>query len=122
LNLLVDAAGLAPSTGKATVDALLPVTYAFAEEVYPRELHPGLNYAPPLLPWLWPLPRYPGKGLSVFGTVYRLLLLVIGVVSFFLNAVCLYGFLEFLKELMPRFLPPVVVFVPVILLWAPYHY
>jgi uncharacterized protein (DUF58 family) len=58
LNRLADAAGLAPCTGRAPVDGLLPTAYAFAREVYPQLLRPELNRVPFWLPWLRPQPGY----------------------------------------------------------------
>ncbi len=57
-NLLTDAAGLAPSTGQARVETLLPLAYAFAEETYPELLRPELNSFPFWIPWLSPQPAY----------------------------------------------------------------
>jgi hypothetical protein len=56
LNVLAEAGGLAPTTGKAPLLDLLPVAYAFAQEVYPHLLRPEVNRVPFWLPWLWPLP------------------------------------------------------------------
>ncbi len=58
LNLLADAAGQAPTQGRASVDALLPAAYAFAQEVYPHLLRDEINSFPWWLPWLSPTPRY----------------------------------------------------------------
>jgi uncharacterized protein (DUF58 family) len=54
LNLLTDAAGLAPASGKAEIDAILPVAYDFAAEVYPDLLRPEVNSTPGWLSWFWP--------------------------------------------------------------------
>src|SRR5205807_909850 len=43
LNVLADAAGLAPATGEGRVATLLPLAYALAREVYPNLLRPALN-------------------------------------------------------------------------------
>ena len=56
LNELTDAAGLAPSMGQADVTSLLPLAYAFAQEVYPQMMRPKLNSFPFWLPWLSPRP------------------------------------------------------------------
>jgi hypothetical protein len=58
LNLLTDAAGLAPATGQASVEALLPLAYGFTQEVYPEFLEPDLNAFPWWLPWVSPPPAY----------------------------------------------------------------
>ncbi|HKI35341.1 MAG TPA: DUF58 domain-containing protein [Gemmataceae bacterium] len=66
LHRLADAAGLVPSTGKVRVGELLPLAYAFAEEVYPQLLRPDVNHVPFWLRWfgtrpVW-LARRPGLG------------------------------------------------------------
>jgi uncharacterized protein (DUF58 family) len=58
LNRLTDAAGLAPSTGQASTDTLLPLAYSFANEVYPELLRPEVNRMPWWLPWVFPQPVY----------------------------------------------------------------
>jgi uncharacterized protein (DUF58 family) len=62
LNLLGDAASLAPATSEATADALLPLAYSFAQEVYPHLLQAAVNAFPGWLAWLkprsiWTVPR-----------------------------------------------------------------
>lgn len=54
LNLLADTAGLAPTQGKLRPDKLVPLAYAFAQEVYPPLLRPEVNAFPSWLPWLFP--------------------------------------------------------------------
>lgn len=58
LNLLADASGLAPTTGRAPLTTLLPLAQAFAEEVYPYLLRPELNGVPFLWAWLSPRPAW----------------------------------------------------------------
>ena len=55
-NDLADAAGLAPASGSASVEALLPLASAFAQEVYPDLLDDGVNHVPFWLPFLQPVP------------------------------------------------------------------
>jgi uncharacterized protein (DUF58 family) len=57
-NVLAEAAALAPASGLATVDSLLPLAYALAQEVYPEWLEADVNYFPWWLPWLSPQPAY----------------------------------------------------------------
>jgi uncharacterized protein (DUF58 family) len=57
MNRLAEAAILSPTSGEVTVDALLPLAYSFAEEVYPDLLARELNHCPWWLPW-W-APRAP---------------------------------------------------------------
>lgn len=54
LNLLGDAAGLAPATSEANADDLLPVAYSFAQEVYPHLMRSEVNAFPAWLAWLKP--------------------------------------------------------------------
>jgi hypothetical protein len=58
LHLLADAAGLVPTTGKVRVGELLPLAYAFTEEVYPQLLRSDVNHVPFWLPWLFPRPAW----------------------------------------------------------------
>jgi uncharacterized protein (DUF58 family) len=83
LNLLADAAGLAPSTGQVRAQALLPLAYAFAEEVYPQLLRGEVNHVPFWLPWLAPQRAYtvrrPTAGDRLYGwlPVWAVLMLVV---------------------------------------------
>jgi uncharacterized protein (DUF58 family) len=54
LQVLADAAALAPATGAGALDRLLPLAHALAEEVYPQLLQQDGNRIPSWLPWLWP--------------------------------------------------------------------
>jgi uncharacterized protein (DUF58 family) len=78
LNVLADAAGLAPATGEAEVAELLPLAHAFAEEVYPNLLRPDLNRVPVWLPWLHPKSaatlRRPTLAGRLYGRLFWLLL------------------------------------------------
>jgi uncharacterized protein (DUF58 family) len=56
LNVLADAAGLAPASGEASLQQLLPLAHTFAQEVYPDLLRPKVNRVPFWLAWLWPMP------------------------------------------------------------------
>jgi uncharacterized protein (DUF58 family) len=58
LNLLAEAAGLAPTTGEADAEDLMPRAYALAHEVYPRLLERDVNHVPFWLTWLTPRPAY----------------------------------------------------------------
>jgi uncharacterized protein (DUF58 family) len=55
-NQLADSAGLAPASGSVNIDALMPLAYSFAQEVYPEQLHPGVNKVPWWLPFFVPIP------------------------------------------------------------------
>ena len=71
MNTLTGAAALAPQTGYAPVDSLLPVAYGFAQEVYPELLHPDINRVPFWLPWLLPQPPYTIRGAAAVDHLYR---------------------------------------------------
>jgi uncharacterized protein (DUF58 family) len=58
LNILTDAAGLAPTAGHAALDSLVPLAYSFAREVYPELLKSEVNRFPWWLPWIFPQPLY----------------------------------------------------------------
>jgi uncharacterized protein (DUF58 family) len=70
LNLLADAAGLAPSTGEAPPDALLPLAYGFCQDVYPELLEPDINRFPAYLSWLSPRPASTLRQPSVLDRLY----------------------------------------------------
>jgi uncharacterized protein (DUF58 family) len=65
LNTLTDAAGLAPTTGRARLGRLVPLAYAFVDEVYPELLARDLNTMPFWLSYLWPVPTYSRRRPSV---------------------------------------------------------
>jgi uncharacterized protein (DUF58 family) len=46
LRMLADAAALAPNLVRADPETLLPLAYAFAQEVYPQSLQPAVNDLP----------------------------------------------------------------------------
>lgn len=58
LQLLGEAGALGPMAGRADPNALLPIAYAFAQEVYPELLRDEVNRIPAWLTWLVPMPRY----------------------------------------------------------------
>jgi uncharacterized protein (DUF58 family) len=53
LNHLAEAAGSPPATGQPRLPVLLPLAYAFAQEVYPYCLHPDVNRVPSWMPFVW---------------------------------------------------------------------
>jgi uncharacterized protein (DUF58 family) len=77
INILADAAGLAPATGEARVATLLPLAFRFAQEVYPYLLRPDLNRIPTWSTWIWPVPTYtdrsPGRTRRLFFGLFLLL-------------------------------------------------
>src|SRR5262249_36313863 len=99
LNVLADAAGLAPATGTAEVATLLPLAHGLAEEVYPHLLRPDINHVPIWLPWLIPQPgsalRRPGVAARSYGWLGWLLLLG-GAAGIIFSVVAGFWIMEFL--------------------------
>ncbi|HEV3143876.1 MAG TPA: DUF58 domain-containing protein [Gemmataceae bacterium] len=58
LRHLAEAARLPPSSSAADLEALLPIAYAFAQEVYPDLLNPEVNSFRWWIPILFPRPEY----------------------------------------------------------------
>lgn len=71
LNLLADAAGLAPTSGQAPVETTVPRAYALARQVYPELLAPAVNRVPFWLPWLAPPPAYVKRQPGWLDRLYR---------------------------------------------------
>jgi len=69
MKALTDSACLSPVSDKAVLADLVPLAYAFAEEVYPRLLKDSCNRVPLVRTWLWPLPH----SKSLFRSALRLL-------------------------------------------------
>jgi uncharacterized protein (DUF58 family) len=89
LNLLTDAACLAPTTGQARVETLLPLAYAFALETYPEQMRPDVNAFPFWLPWLSPQPAYTLRRPTLADYLYGSppILLVLFLAGFYVTAV-----------------------------------
>jgi uncharacterized protein (DUF58 family) len=101
LNVLADAAGSTPATGEGRLDSLLPLAYAFAEEVYPEQLRPEINYFPPWLAWLSPKPAYTIAHPSLADRIYGRLpiwLLIVGIAGLVLGIAGTWAALYFLPE------------------------
>ncbi len=119
LNILADAAGSAPATGAARLDALLPLAHAFAEEVYPEQLRAEVNHFPGWLPWLSPKPastlRHPGLRDRLYGWLPLWLLLL----GFGVLALGVAGSWALVTWLAPRLgVSDEVVLLIVLLLWV----
>jgi uncharacterized protein (DUF58 family) len=92
LNLLAEAGGLPPGVGQASATDLLPLAYAFAQEVYPDMLQRDLNRFPFWLAWLWPPPPYTVQRPTLWDHLYRwlpLLLPLYGILGLVLVGICL---------------------------------
>jgi uncharacterized protein (DUF58 family) len=112
-NILADAAGLAPATGEARVATLLPLAYAFAQEVYPYLLRPDVNRVPTWSTWLWPVPTYLAHSLTLRRRLFRGLFLLFASLPLVGVALSLYVLSDLLPLLADVFVP-----VPVTLQWA----
>lgn len=87
VNLLTDAAGLAPATGAARPSKLMPLAYALAEEVYPYLLTPAVNGVPAWLPWIVPVPTHVQEHRPAFSKLVRGLYLVLTLLPLLLIAI-----------------------------------
>jgi uncharacterized protein (DUF58 family) len=105
LNVLADAAGLAPATGEARIATLLPMAYAFAHEVYPYLLQPDLNHIPSWSAWFWPVPTYPSRPLSLRRHIFRGLVLLLASLPLVSTGLLLYVFSNVFASLAETFVP-----------------
>jgi hypothetical protein len=105
LNVLADAAGLAPATGEARITTLLPMAYAFAQEVYPYLLQPDLNHIPSWSAWFWPVPTYPSHPLSLRRHIFRGLVLLLASLPLLSTGLLLYVFSDVFAALAEAFVP-----------------
>ncbi|MFO0846468.1 MAG: DUF58 domain-containing protein [Gemmataceae bacterium] len=71
MRQLGDAAALGPAAARADADRLLPLAYAFAQEVYPDLLRPEVNAMPAWLTWLVGMPRYTRHRRGVLDALHR---------------------------------------------------
>jgi uncharacterized protein (DUF58 family) len=71
LQMLADAAGLAPEAARTDPDRLLPLAYAFAQEVYPYLLRPAVNDLPWWSRFVAAFPAYPRRRPGMFGRLHR---------------------------------------------------
>jgi uncharacterized protein (DUF58 family) len=71
LQMLTDAASLSPATRHVEPERLLPLAYAFAEEVYPDLLRPALNGMPFWLTWFASFPGYWRRRVSLAAFLHR---------------------------------------------------
>ena len=58
LRNLSAAADLQPRSNPVTLERLVPLGYALAQDVYPELVHPEVNAFPAWIPWLYPQPAY----------------------------------------------------------------
>ncbi len=71
LQLLADAAALAPASARVDPDHLLPLAHSFAQEVYPDLLRPAVNAVPFWYTWLLAVPGYSRRLRSVRESLYH---------------------------------------------------
>jgi hypothetical protein len=102
INQLAEVANLTPATCSASVEELIPVAYAFAEEVYPQLLRPALNHVPYWIPWFWKVPAYPKRRFRFRGYVLRWFLFFLSLIPFAIFAFWVTVGVEQLHRLLPR--------------------
>ena len=105
LNVLADAAGLAPATGEARVATLLPLAYAFAREVYPYLFRPDLNQEPSWSAWFWPVPTYADGSFRLSRRIFRGLFLLLASLPLAGMGFSLYFLKDLLAPLADVFIP-----------------
>jgi uncharacterized protein (DUF58 family) len=116
IGKLTDAAALAPTTGAAPVATLLPLAYAFAEEIYPQLLRPEVNRVPFWLPWLWALPAERARVTGAAGHLFRWLIWGLSLLPLTLIALVLALVIDLSTSwaepplLPPPLVPPVILF------------
>ena len=71
MQLLGEAAGLAPVAARADPEQLTPIAAALAQEVYPDLLRPEVNHVPMWWSWLIATPRYTRHGRGRLDALYR---------------------------------------------------
>jgi uncharacterized protein (DUF58 family) len=71
LRLLADASTLEPSSGRTDPESLIALGFAFAYEVYPELVRPGVNAMPWWLRWLATFPGYWRRSGKLFRYLYR---------------------------------------------------
>jgi uncharacterized protein (DUF58 family) len=101
LNLLADAANLAPATGAARLDLLMPLAHAFVQEVYAGSLEPDVNAVPAWLTWLWPFPARRLKRRSAPGWLLCAVLALAACLPLAVLGVLLYVLLPVISALLP---------------------
>jgi uncharacterized protein (DUF58 family) len=112
INQLAEVANLAPAVSGASVEELLPVAYAFAEEVFPQLLHPALNHVPMRIPWFWKVPAYPKRRFRLGAYVFRFFLLILSLIPFAVMVFWITVGVQQLHRLLPRVVdrPPSTLF------------
>jgi uncharacterized protein (DUF58 family) len=104
LHVLADAAELAPATGKARLDGLLPLAAAFAQEVYPYLLRPDLNRVPMWLGWFRSLAASPQRK-PAGRRIVRWLFLAGACLPFAVLGFLIYLFGDVAAPIIPVFVP-----------------
>jgi uncharacterized protein (DUF58 family) len=93
---LAEAAGGQAASGTADVETLLPLAYAFAKEVYPERLDPGVNKVPFWLPFFVRTPSHWVTRTGTGGRIYRFIVLTLAGFVYWLVAL---GVLDWADEL-----------------------
>jgi hypothetical protein len=71
LSMLAEAATEAPTAGRADPEVLVPLAYAFAQDLYPELLRPAVNATPFWLDWVESFPRYTRRPYSLLRALHR---------------------------------------------------
>ncbi len=99
---LADAAGRPSAGGVAPVEPHLELAFAFAADVYPEQLHDGVNHLPGWLTYIDPIPSYWVSPPGGIGRFYRLIAGVVFGLIYLLVAVLIEGGLYDLYESIPE--------------------
>lgn len=106
LHRLADAAALTPTAVHADPAPLLPLAYAFAQDVYPDLLSPTVNAMPWWVTWFTAFPARTRRRPNLAGWMHRLRLPVYLVGSLLVPFLCILGYLVVLAFVFVRWLPP----------------
>jgi uncharacterized protein (DUF58 family) len=111
LNLLADAAALAPASARVDLDHLLPLAHSFAQEVYPELMRPAVNSLPFWYTWILSVPGHSRRLRSLRESLYHHKRLLLALASSALSLFfCLFppagaGLLLLLLLVVPSALP-----------------
>ncbi|HKB40876.1 MAG TPA: DUF58 domain-containing protein, partial [Gemmataceae bacterium] len=93
-NQLADAAGQPPASGSVNIDALMPLAYSFAQEVYPEQMEQGVNRVPWWLPLFVPVPGPWVTRRTTATRVYRAIALTLATGLLVVFGAVLFGLVE----------------------------
>jgi uncharacterized protein (DUF58 family) len=114
LNVLADAAGLAPATGEGRVATLLPLTDAVARKVYPYLFRRDLNQAPSWSAWFSPAPTYAAGSFRLYRRLLHGLFLLLASLPVAGTAFSLYFLGDLIAPLADVFVPLPETLLPIV--------